>query len=268
MNEWIRKSIILATQQNYLDRIQDIYPAGEISERELPANLVQEIVNAHTNRQIKELIIALMKLEKFPIQDPRVAFLRKGERAIDRNSETVNSLGQGLLNIPIDELLKLCKQGKATNTKMGNMFRSWLRSLPYPQLNQEDFQQLNEIRAIEGETQKILIMDGTPLQWKNFADTILSCGLYKEPDLMCKVNGHYIIGEAKWLGDFGGNQNNHFAEAIDFVHSTQGNATRIAVLDGVVWLDTNNRMNREIRRVEAIAMSALLLKDYFESLLD
>jgi len=255
MNTWIEKSRELALTTNYLDKIQEVYPAGEISDRDIPSPLIREIVNAHTSKDKDELLTALLKLEKFPVQDPRVAFLRRGRGATNINPQTKKSLGQSMLNIPIDELLKLCKQGKATNTKMGNMFHSWLFDLSYKKLKKNDF---------EKSKNGIIIMDGSPSEWRKFADNKLRCGLNKDPDLLMKVDDKYIVGEAKWLGDFGGNQNKAFTEAVQFIHSAQGNATRIAILDGVVWLDTGNRMNREIKRVEAIAMSALLLTDFLE----
>ena len=52
---------------------------------------------------------------------------------------------------------------------------------------------------------------------------------------------------------------------MQFIQTVHGDATRIAIMDRVVWLDTGNRMNVEIRRCESIAMSSLLLEDFLES---
>ncbi len=85
-------------------------------------------------------------------------------------------------------------------------------------------------------------------------------------DLVMKVNDTKVIGEAKYLGTSGGKQNTAFEEALQLIHSTDGNATRIALLDGFMWLDGGQKMQRKIRLVESIAMSALLLPEFIESL--
>ena len=84
--------------------------------------------------------------------------------------------------------------------------------------------------------------------------------------MLFKVKGEYVIGEAKYVSAFGGNQDAHIEEALDFIHSSRGDAIRIAVLDGVVWYDTKNKISKRVRRTESIAMSALLLPNFIENL--
>ena len=45
-----------------------------------------------------------------------------------------------------------------------------------------------------------------------------------------------------------------------------GRAIKIAILDGVVWINNKSKMFRKISELNEIALSALLLKEFLESL--
>ena len=54
-------------------------------------------------------------------------------------------------------------------------------------------------------------------------------------DFIARFNNKYIIGEAKFLTDFGGHQNAQFSDAIEIIKSNT-EAINIAILDGVlIW---------------------------------
>jgi hypothetical protein len=76
----------------------------------------------------------------------------------------------------------------------------------------------------------------------------------------------FVIGEAKFITAFGGGQNDFFDEAMGFVRQSHGDAHRIAVLDGPLWLPTKYRQSREVRNLQADAMSALLLREFLDTL--
>ncbi len=268
MNEWVRRSIKLALTENYLDRLHEIYGVEEPSRRAIPPTIEQQIRRAYESRDKVGLIKSLFKLDKFPLNDPYIPFLRKYEEALSLNPRTVERIGNRLLNIPWYELIIRCTEPIDPNRRIGRKFHNWIKNIGYPLRGVDEFRDSDEFAQADGSVSKIAILDTTETEMRRFANEELDCGLDKKPDFIAKVGGRYIIGEAKYIGDFGGNQNNHFKEVMDFVLEVRGDAIRVGILDGVVWLDKNAEMCKRVRRVPAVCLSALLLKDYFESLLD
>jgi len=264
MNPWIRESIDLANDDGYLDNLLSIYDVSAVRQRQVPPQRIREIVNAHTNEDSQELIEVLLKLAKFPVDDIYVGFLRREESAIEKNPNTVERIARRLLTMPVDDVIKLCRQPKVDNRRMGELFHNWLTSLGYPKLEEDSFANLTETTDMQGKTHSILMLDGTRRDFRDFVNRELGCGLEKELDILVKVKGEYIIGEAKYFSGFGGHQNDQFEDALSFLLNVQGEAARVAVLDGVVWLDTRNKMCLKVRRLESIAMSALLLPRFLE----
>ncbi|MEW6685340.1 MAG: type II restriction endonuclease [Candidatus Edwardsbacteria bacterium] len=86
----------------------------------------------------------------------------------------------------------------------------------------------------------------------------------KGPDFLAKVKDIYVIGEAKFLTDYGGAQNANFEDALRLLKEKEGKAIRIAVLDGVVWIKDSTKMFRTVCELEETALTALLLKDFLE----
>ncbi len=64
----------------------------------------------------------------------------------------------------------------------------------------------------------------------------------------------------------GGEQDRGFDDAENFVNEKSGKAVRIAVLDGYIWLNTLKGLHERIERSDNNIMSALLLKNFIESL--
>ena len=62
----------------------------------------------------------------------------------------------------------------------------------------------------------------------------LNYGEDKGLDLVGRFNGKYVIGEAKFLTDFGGHQNAQFNDAIKVLEDKNVNAVKIGILDGVL----------------------------------
>lgn len=83
-------------------------------------------------------------------------------------------------------------------------------------------------------------------------------------DFVGKFNNKYIIGEAKFLTDFGGHQNAQFNDAIAMIKNKGVNATKVAILDGVLYIKSKNKMYKGLigeLKNENI-MSALVLRDF------
>lgn len=266
MNRWVKESIDLAAQDGYLDKLHSVYSVADIQPRKIPPALLEQIVKAHNDKKPFDLITALLKLSKFPIDDIYVGLLRQDKNAINVNPKTVERIGRRLIDsMEVEDLIKLCKQPKVSNRQMGELFHKAFMGLGFPRLNEDDFRKQDSAVSMDGKKLPILMLEGTRKEYRDFVNRECGCGLEKELDVLLKVKGEYVIGEAKFFSGFGGHQFDQFKDAVDdFLLKSQGNATRIAVLDGVVWLDTGEKMCLKVRRLESIAMSALLLPKFLE----
>lgn len=90
-------------------------------------------------------------------------------------------------------------------------------------------------------------------------------------DLVARFNGRYVIGEAKFLTDYGGYQDRQFEDAITTLESDVSGdqyVVKVAILDGVLYIPSENRMHRTLKdysRNNPI-LSALLLRDFLYAL--
>lgn len=98
--------------------------------------------------------------------------------------------------------------------------------------------------------------------------------LAKRPDLVAKVNSTYVIGEAKWIGSPGGNQNKQVVEVINLCRNQRGNVIRVGIIDGFPWAvyKTNGQIINDkscvmVQECEYDIVSALLLKEYLKTFL-
>jgi len=73
-----------------------------------------------------------------------------------------------------------------------------------------------------------------------------------------------VIGEAKFLSDFGGSQNSDFEDAIATLETKDANAIKVAILDGVLYLRSRSKMHRFITNPykNYNIMSALVLREF------
>jgi hypothetical protein len=87
-------------------------------------------------------------------------------------------------------------------------------------------------------------------------------------DFVARFNGKYVIGEAKFLTDFGGHQNAQFADAISTIETPNVKAGKIAILDGVLYIKGNNKMYKAITETykNHNIMSALIFRNYLYQL--
>ena len=82
----------------------------------------------------------------------------------------------------------------------------------------------------------------------------------------------HVIGEAKFLTDFGGHQDAQFADAISTMTSPLlpnklgAEVIKIAICDGVLYIESNNKMHRHLREHDdQIVISSLLLREFLYS---
>lgn len=85
-------------------------------------------------------------------------------------------------------------------------------------------------------------------------------------DFIGRFNNKYIIGEAKFLTDFGGHQNAQFNDALNVLNSkTNENVVKTAILDGVLYIPKNAKMHKTTLEKNDNIMSALVLNEFLYS---
>ncbi len=102
----------------------------------------------------------------------------------------------------------------------------------------------------------------------DFASSELNYKHNKGLDFIGRFNGKYVIGEAKFLTDFGGNQNAQFNDAISTVQAKNVKAMKIAILDGVLYIKGKNKMYKDITTTykDLNIMSSLVLREFLYQL--
>ncbi len=102
----------------------------------------------------------------------------------------------------------------------------------------------------------------------DFATEQLGYHREKGLDFVARFNGKYVIGEAKFLTDFGGHQNVQYNDAIATITTPNVNAVKVAILDGVLYIKGNSKMYRETTALygKLNIMSALVLREFLYQL--
>jgi len=137
----------------------------------------------------------------------------------------------------------------------GHSFKRWLRTLDYPFLEENEFKKYSGVAFLDGSDKKLKKFAGEELGIRN---------LKKGIDFILKIKNKFILGEAKFLTDYGGTQNNQFRDAINVAKIKEDNIIGIAVIDGIVWFESNAYMHRTIKSLNRIALSALLLERFIK----
>jgi len=256
MNKWIQKSIKLANSQGYLDKLFEIYPIETGDPRQIPKMLKEEIQKAFKDKNKIELIKKLLELPKFPIDDPYIASIRRHPFLLQKNPETIERITRRLFSMDVETILDLGSSPKSPSRQLGHSFKRWLRTLNYPFLNKDEFVNYKGVAFLEGSDKRL----------KQFAVEKLGVKkLKKGIDFVLKTKNRFILGEAKFLTDYGGTQNNQFRDATSVARIKRGKIIGIAVLDGIVWFESNAYMHRTIKSIDGIALSALLLKKFIRN---
>ncbi len=258
MNDWIEKSIELANSSGYLDKLSEIYEMQINLERPLSEEIAVEVKKTFENKDTKKLIKLLIgNAEVFPVKDSYIGFLRMKQQAIEENPKTIERIGERLYSLGFGRMMQEATRPKETNRQLGNAFKKWLYKVGFKLVDEDEILRTND---------KILILKGGDKFLGKFAKEKLGCNLRKGIDFIIKRNDKYVIGEAKFLTTPGGEQDRGFDDAESFIHERSGNAMRIAILDGYIWLKTLGGLHNRIKSSDDNIMSALLLKDFIESI--
>lgn len=260
MNYWTDLSIQYASQKSYLDDLFQVYPTIPEGIREVNQQRWRNIEKAFKEKDNDVLIRELLKLDLFPIKDSYIAYLKRDKSAIERNPKTINRICGRLYEMGLNKIFERCSEPKETNRQIGPLFRRWLNSkaLGIEPVNFDEFT-ANENDAV---------LNGNDAQLMKFANEYLKYEHPKGLDFVGRFNKKLVIGEAKFLTDFGGHQNAQFNDAISTVMSAEINAVKIAILDGVLYIKGNNKMYKEIttKYSNLNIMSSLVLREFLYQL--
>jgi len=256
MNEWIKLSIEYANQRSYLDDLFQVYPTIPEGIREINKDVWAEVEKSFEEKNNNLLIKQLLKFDLFPIKDSYIAYLKRDKSAIDRNPRTINRICGRLYEMGLDKIFERCSEPKETNRQIGPMFRNWLKrkSLGVEPVSLDEFLS----------NDKDAILDAGDNAMMNFAKEHLGYNHNKGLDFVGRFNKQYVIGEAKFLTDFGGHQNAQFNDAISTIQAKDVKAMKIAILDGVLYIKGKNKMYKSITETykDYNIMSALVLREF------
>lgn len=263
MNYWTKLSLQKATSDNYLDNIFDIYNSKFVFNKRsvtVDADKLKKYYDAHDN---KNLMLELFKYDRFPVNNSYVAFLRKNPEAIDKNPKIVNLICDQLYTIGFDKMISRIKKAKEPSRQLGNSFKEWVleghlgKKIVH---NEKDF--------IKDNSDKVFIASDTVL--RHFANDYLGYTGDRGIDIIAMKDKTVYLVEVKLLSNYGGAQENNMATALDLLkrkytnNVTEYNIKSIAVLDGICWLNSNNKLHKKIINSNSLIMSALELKDFLE----
>lgn len=239
-----------------MDDLFRVYPTIPEGIREVDERVWKDVEKAYAKKENDALLRHLLRLELFPIKNSYVAYLRHDPKALERNPETVNRLCGRLYEMGLDEIYLNASKPKETNTQIGPFFRRWVqkKSLGVEPLRMEEFL----------DAKGNAILDASDAEMMSFAKRHLNYKHSKGLDFVGRFNGKYVIGEAKFLTDFGGHQNAQFNDAIATLKVRGVDAIIIAILDGVLYIKGKSKMYKTIvgKLKNKNIMSALVLREF------
>jgi len=255
MVTWVEKSFSFVKQGGYLDKLAEIYPAPPLTPRSLNKSEYDKIKEAFKKDDFN-LLKALLEIKKFPFNDPYIGFLRIMPEEINNNPLTVKRIAVRLREMGLNGVVAGLVEPKQFNRQMGAMFSKWIKTKYVCAHAPEEFIKRSE---------DILFFDVSGEKLRLFANE-QGCGIQKQPDFIAKTKGRYILGEAKFLGTEGGNQNRAFEDAIKLASSSFKNAVTVAVIDGIAWIPDSGQMSKRLGNFSGNALTALLLDEFLNSL--
>ena len=254
MNKWTKISIELASKNNYLDRLFAVYPTIPDEKRKIKSEIIEKIKKYYKSKNNIELFSILIKLELFPIKDSYVAFFKRSPNSIKNNPDQLKRICNRIYDMDLENLLEKIIEPKETNRQIGPMFKNWIKETNFclPKLDIDNF-----------DKKKNGIMIASDDQMKNYAKKKFDYTPNKGLDFIAKKEGKFIIGETKFLTDFGGHQNAQFNDAINVFKSGAKNCEFIAIMDGVVYIQRGKLYNSLLNENKNYSIFSALILDQF-----
>jgi len=244
----------LAYSDGYLDKILEIYPIRSNPNREIQFEDEIQIRQAYNEEDHTKLISLLNRVVKdnklkFPIECSYAKCLRDESLWFENNPNVIQEIGNLLMNIDINKLIKNCIVPIKSSRQLGNAFNEWF----YNKISiNPSIQTLGESR----DERK-----------RNAEELIGYNGNEKNIDVFVKISDIHIIGETKFITSSGGNQGKSFSEALKISerYSKQAGVVPLSIIDGYCWRRSGEKMYRAIETSDdsQIIISALLLEELF-----
>lgn len=259
-NQWTQKSIDYAADKPYLDDLYSVYPVVHENVRKIDESVMYRVERYFNERDNYNLISSLLELPLFPVKDSYIPYLRKSKDAIRRNPNIIKRICSDLYEMGYQELFKRCTEPKEANRQMGPMFRNWLKSgaLGLKPVDEYTFER----------TTCNAVLDGSDNSMMEFACRKFGYKREKGLDFIARFNGTYVIGEAKFISDFGGHQNDQFVDAIETIKAplTRTDVVKVGIIDGVPYIRNTGKLFLNLLKTDYNIMSALVLREFLESL--
>lgn len=256
MNYWTDLSIQFANQRNYLDELFKIYPTIPDDIRDVNVEKWKNAEEAFNNKDDAKLLDVLLDMPLFPIKDSYVAYLKRDQTAIKRNPETVGRLCGRLYQMGLTKIFERVSEPKETNRQIGPLFRRWLQKgeLGLPLLDLAEFIKSSENAILNSADAGLML----------FAREHLGYQGTKGLDMVIRMHNKYVIGEAKFLTDFGGHQNAQFEDAKNLLKDNSARAIKVGILDGVLYIKGKGKMYLYAtkHKEEYNILSSLLLREF------
>lgn len=260
MNVFLNQSIQYANQRSYLDDLFRVYPTIPEGIRDINMALWEQVEISFENRDNRALVENLLKMDLFPIKDSYIAYLKRDNTSISRNPATIDRIAGRIYELGLTDVYNRCTEPKETNRQIGPMFKNWIRTgvLGLEPVSVEKFL-ANSDNAI---------LDASDAGMMEYAKRYLNYQHDKGLDFVARFNNKIVIGEAKFLTDFGGHQNAQLNDAISTITTEGVDAIKIAILDGVLYIPSKNKMHTLITETykNYNIMSSLVLREFLYQL--
>ena len=248
MNKWLEKSLDLAQNEDYLDRLLEVYPIRTHPQRQVDPQIWKGFKHLYEKGDANRLLFEkMLEFKKFPIKNSYVSFLRRDRNAIFDNPKVVEKICNMVLAMDLDDIYFYVSEPMENNRTMGSHFRNYVEKLLL------DFSPTG--------TGYILLDSDAVL--KKHAEEQISYERNKGLDFFAKLNETYIIGAAKFLTEMGGHQNNQLLDALTTLETpvaTDQMVEKVLFLDGVIY---QNAMFKKLENYQDYnIMSALLLEEF------
>lgn len=264
MNIWTVKSIELANKEDYLDRLFEIYPDERDPKRAVGGGTLARAAELFGRREDFLLIDLLLGLERFPFNDPYVSFLRRDRSAMARNPQMVARIAEKIYAMGLDALIQSIEAPKAPLLQSVPKFKRWIGkgALGFPVAN--------DIPAFARSSDD-MILNVSGARMKGYAKESLGFRGDRGPDFLARIGKAYVVGEARFLRDFGPRQEARLRDALaalDVPFDSTDDVVPVAILDGVLYSDRNEKMREALGQLDdgKTVLSALLLGEFLRSL--
>ena len=280
MNKWLKKSLDLASKGNYYDQLHSVYKIateenkGRDIKEETWAN-VEKYFNDKDDINLIKSIFALKKWDvkkekwvsnggKFPFKTSYIRYFYRAQSSdkefFNRNPKTVKIISDRLYKLGLNGIKDGVSAGAETNQQQGPAFLNFLKSIDFENYHIEKL----EYDSFKSSDSNAILIASDSIIGK-FARE--HCGYTGEKglDFVARINKKYIIGEAKFISDNGGNQDKSLLDARNTLSNSDSDV--IFILDGVCFNKSKNNLFKtvSVELKDENILSALFLKEFIIS---